>query len=182
MKPFFLLIALCFAPYLTTAEVIVYNTYQDYIADKGDHYQEFVKYKGNKIVVANEGTSESIKCSTIWGFKYSNALFRIYPEQNKPACLISEGKICYYENGYAHLGLLKDGHYDVFYVSGSQCYFSLSINSQMMAATGPPTAGNKKKMRQMIQEKPQVENLFNCIRKSFEPDITGPCVKAFEAR
>ncbi|MCL6265979.1 hypothetical protein [Flagellimonas myxillae] len=160
------------------SQVLVYNTYQDFLNqtpvqyDGLDNYRAFGEAMSLKVI--KNGETERIRCKDFWGFVYKDALFRV--DHNSPgsmiARLMSDGKLYYYENGIPHIDmLLKDSDSASYLASmGYTAYISTELDSEMI----PLTSGTnlidrkraKKKRKRFRKENTEHEELFNCIRNT----------------
>ncbi len=150
-----------------TKSLIVFETYDDYMAKKGTVYKgeykanTFIKAPGKKklfITFKNknkkaENRKVKIALKETWGFSLNGLLFRVDKKTSCPHYVRSQGKIYYYENGYAVLNKLKkkdpslevniehymdsDFHTDAatgqsfsFKTWGVVAYFSETLNSE----------------------------------------------------
>ena len=99
------------------AQVTVYRTFKEYERGKGEPYDDFDKWLTGatlnkvKYIFIKNGEKETILNTEMWGFKYKDVLFRIFP-LNKEWSLgkvMSTGKVTYYEFGWEHLRLAQKG-------------------------------------------------------------------------
>lgn len=116
MKKVLFLLASVLTYVASFGNVEVFKTLEDFKNNTPEKYSDELKYfaKGintgyeTTITVENNGIKKEIQAKDIWGFKYKNILFRTYKynlqnikgknESFGLAALVSEGKICYWEN------------------------------------------------------------------------------------
>ncbi len=90
---------------------------------------------------------------------------------------MSEGKIYYYENGLAHLTILKRNTKSGNFSTGTYCHFSKTINSPIAPAL--PTTTGGKHIKAFKNKHPEYKPLFNCIGKYYLPQMIRSCVRRF---
>ena len=107
-------VALCFGQVLM-AQAFVHTTSEEYLKLRtydptlpiGEPVGEFVDlypvFGQWTLFFIKDGLERKVKCKDIWGFTYKGILFRITDEGPIPVRLMTEGQVCYYENGIAHL-------------------------------------------------------------------------------
>lgn len=149
-------------PVFVTAQVIVYETLQDYQEDKGTSYDNcfgwskiFGKYQ---IRLKKDGKMVNVHCKKIWGFTYKDQLFRSTGESGKFGMLISERGVCYYENGVAHLDLLRFNKENINFPKDHFAYFSDNLGTELF----PYDSGNIKYLKEVL---PKHHDLFDCIKR-----------------
>lgn len=170
-------------PGTTTDVVITYATYADYQAAKGDtagSYVDLVPSMGqHTLVFSRQGEKYKVPCKDLWGFVFKGVLFRIEEEFHLPVRLMTKGAVCYYENGYAHLIMQRDGTEISFYDLGYQNYLSHDLESPIVRAVF--TASERSASGKFRAAFPQYEPLCTCIGERDELDHTRQCVVDFEA-
>ena len=124
------------------AQIKFYKTYENY---KNNIYEEFTKFKYNLLIegmyvnlklLDKNNETVIIQNKDYWGFTYKDNIFRFLTSTDSNnvnrfyVCLVSKGKVMYYENGLMHLNALvtnsKKGFYDF---SDGRCFFSKDLNS-----------------------------------------------------
>ncbi|MEO8588841.1 MAG: hypothetical protein ABI432_05685 [Flavobacteriales bacterium] len=164
-------------------QAITFATYADYQTAKGDTvgtYVDLVPSMGqHNLVFSRNGEKHKVPCKDLWGFVFKGVLFRIEDEFHLPVRLMTKGTVCYYENGYAHLMMQRDGTEHSFYDIGYQNYLSHDLESPIVRAifkTDDRSASGK--FRAAF---PQYEPLCACIGDRDELDHTRQCVVDYEA-
>lgn len=168
----------------SSASVVVYRTYQEYESNRGTAYDD---YKGATVqmgkvtmTLTKGGLEEKVKCSEIWGLTYNDKLFRI-DKMGSPVMLWSQGKVCFYENGTAHMEAMRKGREVATVSSGFVNYISHDLKSPVQEL--PIGMGQvKKEVNAFVAEQPESASLFECIGKINDPDKTRECVKTFEGK
>jgi hypothetical protein len=179
-----LLILLIFSSSLIYSQVTVYATYEDFKNQKGIEYDDFKNYLasigGTSIYLIKNGKTHKIKCNkNIWGFVYKDALFKVFQKYRQPVRLISQGKICYYENGFAHLTILKTGR-SSGQAQGSNSvlsFFSASLNSPIVPFKG---TDERSESGQLFNSDSKYKQLSGCLKKYMDIDFVRGCVSNFE--
>ena len=179
-----LLLSLCLLPFISQAEVIVFETFQDFVDQKGTTYDDYHGYShamgAVKIILKDNGKKVKIKCRDIWGFVYNDALFRTDHVHDQPVRLLSFGKICYYENGIAHLNMLKNDSESGSFSIGYYCYVSATIDGTLVPMPSTLLSDARKKIKKFKEANPQYKDLFDCIEKNYNYQNVRPCVEEFE--
>src|SRR5690606_19129909 len=116
----------------------------------------------------------------MWGFNYGDALFRIDKKHSQPTRVMNAGKIIYYENGIAHLSMIRDNSQSGSFSIGYYCYVSKNINSEMIPMPVRLISDARKRIKEFTEENPEYKNLFDCIEKNYNYFNVRPCVVAFE--
>lgn len=128
MKNYLLTLLTCLfmAAVANAEQILIYKTYQDYknntpttIDGDIDGFPDSspaLVYKSG-IRIKSNGKKEDYRCSDFWGFKFKDVLFRCFKFNLKYSkngqtsygfmALVSEGKICYWENGIAIIDILN---------------------------------------------------------------------------
>ena len=127
-----------------------------------------------------DSVERKVKCKDIWGFTYKGILFRITDEGPIPVRLMTEGEVCYYENGVAHLKMQRDNVELAEYEIGQSAYLSKDIKSPIVPARFKD--GDARSISGRFREEhPELERLCTCIGASEDMDRTRQCVVDFEA-
>ncbi|MGV3637560.1 MAG: hypothetical protein ACO1NQ_07915 [Flavobacteriales bacterium] len=132
------------------------------------------------LLFEKDGVKRKVKCKDIWGFLYKGVLFRINDEGPIPVRLMTEGTVCYYENGFAHLKMLRDDLEIAPFEVGNAAYLSKDLKGPIVPARFPEgdTRSGSGRFR---TEYPMLEALFRCIGASVEMDPIRQCVVDFES-
>lgn len=166
------------------SQVVVYRTFEDFQNEIGEEYDSLHDYSTffNQIKLIFKKGKKKVKipCKKMWGFSYKNALFRVHKKYSQPARVISFGKIVYYENGIAHLSMLKFGESFGQYDKGYAGYFSKSINSEMVPIPTQILSDAKRAIRRFKKEHPEYKELFDCLGKNYTQYNISPCLEKFE--
>lgn len=169
--------------FVGNAQVTVYKSYEDFQNKKGENYDDyhgFMHSAGNvKLTFKKEGKKNKIHCKEMWGFQYNEALFRI-DNNNQPARVISVGKIIYYENGIAHLSMIRDNKESGDFSIGYYCYVSKNINSELIPMPASLISDARKKIKKFKAENSEYKELFDCIENNYSYYNVRPCVEEFE--
>lgn len=164
-------------------QAIAFASYADYQAAKGDTVGTFVDLAPSMgqhtLVFSRNSEKRKIPCRNLWGFVFKGVLFRIEEEFHLPVRLMTKGAVCYYENGYAHLVMQRDGTELSFYDIGYQNYLSHDLGSSIVRAVFK--AGDRSSSGKFRAAFPQYESLCTCIGDRDELDHTRQCVVDFEA-
>jgi hypothetical protein len=166
------------------ADVYLKNRTADPYLPIGEAVGEFVDLYPNMgqwtLLFEKDGVKRKVKCKDIWGFMYKGVLFRINEEGPIPVRVMTEGAVCYYENGFAHLYMQRNdtelGEFEV----GHGSYLSKDLRGPMVPAIfkDDDTRSVSGRFR---TEYPQLEPLFKCIGDRDQMDTTRQCVVDFEA-
>lgn len=132
------------------------------------------------LIFEKDGAKRKVKCKDIWGFMYKGVLFRINDEGPIPVRLMTEGAVCYYENGFAHLYMQRDSTELAGFEYGHASYLSKDIKGPIVPAVFKE--GDQKSVSSRFRsEYPALEPLFKCIGVREEMDPIRQCVVDFEA-
>lgn len=180
----FILLLIIFSSSLIYSQVTVYLTYEDFKNQKGVQYDDYKNYLASigksYVTFIKDGKNYKIACDKkMWGFVYKNTLFRVFPKYRQPVRLISNGKICYYENGFAHLSMLKtgknsgqaQGEYSVL------SFFSAKINSPIVPFKG---TDERSESGALFNSDPKYKQLSGCLKKYMDISSVRYCVDSFE--
>jgi len=148
------------------AEVLVFETYQDFTnkkATKYDEFRGFMHVSGNfKLLIRHNNKKESVKLKKIWGFTVKDALFRVGTKKYHPVRVIKVGEFVYYENGFAHAKISDNDSESASFQWGYFTYISKSINSEIIPIhyLGP--------FKKFGREHPPAKEFVDCVRKGRE--------------
>lgn len=132
------------------------------------------------LLFEKDGVKRKVKCKDIWGFLYKGVLFRINDEGPIPVRLMTEGAVCYYENGFAHLKMLRDDLEIAPYEVGNAAYLSKDLKGQIVPARFQE--GELRSVSARFRtEYPMLEPLYRCIGEQAEMDPIRQCVVDFES-
>lgn len=173
-------LAFLFLPSSTYAGITIYETYEDYQADKGEKYDSYHNHltiAGSvRLILKKGGKKMKVNCKNIWGFKYDDALFRVDSKFNQPTKVVHEGDLIYYENGLAHLDMIKQKTEFVALQVGYFSYFSKDINSELVPVPAQGQNGGKR-WKKFKGENGKFRKLFNCVDESPIYYSIRECVK-----
>lgn len=131
-------------------------------------------------MLQKDGATIPVKCEDIWGFSYEGAIFRIDPKYKQPALIWSMGKLIYYENGLAHLTLMRDEAKEAEVGLGYFCYVSKDLTSELVPMPGQKLSDAHKKIVKFKEENPQYRKLFDCIGDDYHYAYVRSCILAYE--
>lgn len=161
----------------------VYMSYTDYAQRKlksMDDFENFSDTLGKAVLTfTKSGKKIKFNCSEVWGFQYKYKLFRCDPN-GIPVRVISAGKIAYYENGLAHLEMIKYDKEEGKYTRGFCCYASANLLSRIFPF--PPNMNNEayKEIEKFKRDNKQYAKLFKCIESDYNTSKIPDCIKKFE--
>lgn len=166
------------------ADVYLKNRTADPYLPIGEAVGEFVDLYPNMgqwtLLFEKDGVRRKVKCKDIWGFMYKGVLFRINEEGPIPVRLMTEGAVCYYENGFAHLYMQRDSTETAIYEQGYGAYLSKDLRSPIVPARFK--AGDIRTLSGRFRtEYPALEPLMKCMEGREEMDPLRQCVVDFEA-
>ncbi len=166
------------------ADVYLKHRTADPFLPLGEAVGEFVDLYPNMgqwtLLFAKNGVERKVKCKDIWGFMYKGVLFRINDEGPIPVRLMTEGTVCYYENGFAHLYMQRDSMEVGTFEVGHASYLSKDIRGPIVPAVFKE--GDTRSVSSRFRtEYPALEPLFKCIGTRAEMDPIRQCVVDFEA-
>jgi hypothetical protein len=171
---YLLLLMLSLASYKLLAQdsIYVYSTYTEFKTDKGNFYNT---YDGMKVVFGKTSvyfkynkTDAKFNVADIWGFSYNGTLFRTDKRTGQLVCLVSRGKICYYENGQAYLDALSNNSNTGTYSSGYKCYVSPDLNSPLTPFPSQPLSDARAMIKKFQKDHPEYDSLFALIDKDYD--------------
>jgi hypothetical protein len=179
MKYLFTLILLASVSLQTVAKddysLVVYETYADYQAKKGEALFEFIGFDWTlgilnvyyRVKRKEEGRKNLTK---YYGFSVGDQFYRII--KSKPYRVLMQGKIIYYENGLAHLNMLVGGEDEYGVEQGDWHLISDNLNSEMVEF---PSA----KAQKTFGDRADLTALFECVDKlrKKKTDKIRDCVK-----
>lgn len=136
IKLFLLLSVHCLVISTYAQKLTVYNSYQDYTDKRGDIYDEYdnlsTSFSGYTLRLYKGEEKVKVLCRDIWGFEYGGNLFRIADSKSGFPCMLrSSGKVCYYENGTAHINMIRDKSKNGQTIQGGIYYISETITSSI---------------------------------------------------
>lgn len=165
------------------AQVTIYRTPAEYQAGGGEDVGDFVDIvpvMGQyNLSLLRDGEKHRVRCKDIWGFTYKGVLFRITEEGHLPVRLMTKGSLCYYENGFAHLVMIRDGTELESFDVGNRSYLSRHLEGEVVPAVFKEgdTRSSSARFRQAHS---QFEPLFQCIGDRDDLEHTRQCVVDFE--
>ncbi|HNU56270.1 MAG TPA: hypothetical protein PKN30_06720 [Flavobacteriales bacterium] len=132
------------------------------------------------LLFEKDGVKRKVKCKDIWGFLYKGVLFRINDEGPIPVRLMTEGEVCYYENGFAHLRMVRDDLEVATYDVGNAAYLSKDLKGPIVPARFK--ADDTRSPSGLFRtEYPMLEPLYRCIGDNDQMDPIRQCVVDFES-
>lgn len=162
----------------------VFATHSDYVQHKIKPMDDFVMLVDTLgsffIIFEKKGKKQKVECSKVWGFQYKFKLFRCNGAKHPPARVISNGKITYYENGPAHLDMLKNETSEAHFSEGAYCYFSVNLLGNMLEMPSKFSREVYGDVEKFKTKHKQYKKLFSCIETNYNPAKIYDCVKAFE--
>ena len=171
------------------AQLTIYKTYDDYknnIGEKHDNSYEFVRFGGGTgspgyLLFFKNKNGDKIKiiCGEIWGFTFKNDLYRIGVDR-VPAVLVSNNKICFYKDGYAHLLALSERPIQIL---GSEYYLSKDLKTDIISLPLYKTKANNKlavAIKKFTSQYPDTRELLNCFGGADNWDDMLDCFNKFD--
>jgi hypothetical protein len=163
-----LLLTLSFTVFSKNDSILVFKTYNDYVNKIGESYDHMVNYYGTvkmKITVSKNNKENTIECKKIWGFSYNGHLFRTEERTGQVGELIVKGNMCYYENGIAHLEMIRHNTNHENFSLGYHCYLSKDLSSKLVPFADPaqPDPDADKQLKKFKKANPQYNDLFKAI-------------------
>jgi hypothetical protein len=148
--------------------IIVFTTYENYVNKIGESYDKMVNYYGTvkmKITVSKNNKENTIECKKIWGFLYNGHLFRSEERTGQIGELIVKGKICYYENGIAHLEMIRNNTNHENFTLGYHCYISKDLSSKLVPFTSSdhPDADADKQLKKFKKANVEYADFFKAL-------------------
>jgi hypothetical protein len=168
-KKIILLNFLAFSLSFSFAQTGLYKTYEDYKKgnlEKMDEIKQWVTANMNVSYVnfiSPDGSIVKYKPKDYWGFVYQGNLFRSRGNHDY-ACLKDSGKIFYYENGHAWIGIIKHDTKNGTAPrlgNDSYAYVSKDIASDIYAF--PASIMEKGPYKKFKSEYPEYEDLYDCL-------------------
>ncbi len=172
---------------LLAVENQFFKTYAEFKAGKGTKFDEIPSLwssgfgKGITITFEMNGQNEKVQSNDIWGFVYKDALYRIAVLDQLPVKLISNGKIHYYENGWAHIIMARNGTTEGD-VLGSKCYVSENIYSEIINLPENKVVKKLPRIVELMASFPEYVTLFECMGKGYDIERIRKCISTFEAK
>lgn len=164
---------------------MLFMTYNDLKSGKGIPYDELYLMspfgKGLVVSFMANGKKEKHHTKEFWGFIYKDALYRVAQCDMQLVKLISNGKIHYYENGWAHISMAKHDS-NTGEVVGSKCYVSKGINTPIFNLPENKVAKKQDDIKGLMASNPEYVPLFECIGKGYDIERIRKCVATFEGK
>lgn len=150
-----LVIAILLFPCVCKAQVEIFKTVEDYEENISTKYSGDVEYfidfsfkvnPGSGIKIGIKDSITKIYFTDLWAFKYKNQFFRISNGDYEvttsndrvrrdvllPVVLVSNGKMCYWENGVREIDFLRNGNEKKSTINfQNTLYFSSNIDSEI---------------------------------------------------
>ena len=168
--------------------IIVFKDYASYTAMTGEHYNKMLGYTNGvvnvNLILQQNGIETKKKCKEIWGFLYNGNLFRTDIRTGQVAKLISKGKICYYENGIAHLKMIRDKTTSETFSIGYYCYVSKNLETKLAPFPSPEVqvSDASKQLRKFKKENPEYDPLFKTMNKPYQYYEVKQRISEYEKR
>ena len=158
----------------TSAQLIIYKTYDEYKNKGGEKYDESYTYDhgsgsdsfGGYIVVFSNDKKDKVKitCGKIWGYSYKGMLFRITESKKVPVALLNMGKVCYYENGFAYMKTAgADSAQSVNIYLGGVSYLSKDLQSEVILIPTGYSSEGASEMKKFKKEHPETSEMVDCL-------------------
>ena len=112
------------------------------------------------------------------GFKYNGHLFRTDHVGNI-ARVMATGDFIYYENGGAHLQMLRFNKNEGDFNSGYACYLSKDLSSDMCPLPSTTISDARKMFKNFKDKYPEYEELYECIGKRTNYEHVRECVQEY---
>lgn len=144
-------------------QLVLYRTYDDYKAGKGESLGEFMGYdwtlgKLRVFWYADEKKKKVVDkdVSAYYGVTIADRLYRIIG--TKPYAMLQQGKFAYYENGFGHMNMIVENEGKAEVEDGKYCYISKDLQSELFDI---PNAKAKK----AFADRTELVGFFDCIEK-----------------
>ncbi len=169
-----------------TAQVLLYPTLEAYRTHTGEAVGAYVGLtparRDHVLTVEKNGERREVPCSTLWGFRYGDVTYRINPDERyAPLRLWTQGGICYYENGFAHLRMQHERVEQVMFAEGQghRSYVSKDLQGPIVPAVFRE-GDERSASGRFRKEHPQYAPLYPCIGADDDLDRIRQCVVDFE--
>ncbi len=181
MKKWILAFFLLAGSIAANAQTGFYYTYQDYLNDSIQSMSDISRVghtlgRVNIIFENNKGKEEKVKASAMWGFMYKGHLFRS-DKFGSVAMVVVQDSFIYYENGLAHLDMLRYNLKEGNFSAGYACYLSKDLGSEMCPVPSAPMSDARKLYKKFKEDHPQYAELFECIGKKTNYEHVRFCVQ-----
>lgn len=190
---------LCFFPFITIQlflslqfnaqdSIIVFKDYNSFTKKIGESYDKMLGYtngvKNMKLVLQKNNAEHKVKCEEIWGFFYNGHLFRTDIRTGQVAELILKGKICFYENGPAHLEMIRDRKSRGEFSIGYYCYVSKNLETPLAPFPSPYVTFSdaNKQIKRFRKANPEFEELFKNMKGDYEYTAVRSQIIAWEKK
>jgi hypothetical protein len=167
------------------SQVTVYYSFDDFKNEKGevfDDYKHYFMASAVTLTFVKNNKNHRVKCKKMWGFTYKDALFRVDEFNKVPARLMSHGKIFYYENGIAHLDMLKNNSQSGSSPSSFMVFFSKSLETPVVAFTSNKTMVARIPYQKFKKNYPEYKELYDCMNGDYYISNTRECVYSFQGK
>lgn len=182
----FLTLSLLLMTFIANAQVTIFRTFEDFKNQEGEQLDSY-SYTMNsigtiKLVFMKDGEKVKFKTREIWGFFYKNAFFRIDEITQLSLRVMSAGKVIYYENGAAHLTMLRDDKNSGSFSDGNFSYISQNINSEIIPINWRINKKRKNPYLKLKEENPESKELFDCIEKDIDYKNIRECFEKYQGQ
>ncbi len=186
MKPFIVILFSTILSLVANAQTGIYDTYEDFKKDNMRVMKDVARanYAMGKYTIVfedNDGKDVKVKAKNIWGFKYNGHLFRTDHVGNI-AMVVVQDDFVYYENGGAHLQMLRTKKNEGDFTSGYGCYLSKDLGSGMTPLPGATISDARKMYKNFKEDNPQYEELYECIGKRTNYEHVRKCVEQYVSK
>ncbi len=167
------------------AQTGIYRTYADYEKNNLEVMDDWMTYTYTMLKVTvsfkDKGKKIDVPCSSIWGFKYEGKLFRCDQVYSLPCRVINVGKVVYYQNGTAHMNMIKTKSNEGLIDIGFRQSFSKTLNSEMICFDNAHRSEIKKQRKEFLKANPEFQQLFDCAGEANKTDIFGgkKCIEEY---
>jgi hypothetical protein len=166
--------------------VIVFKDYASFLNNTGEFYNEMMGYSNGVVKVTlylkKNGLETKVPCKDIWGFMYNRRLFRTDVRTGQMAMLINKGRVCYYENGIAHLVMIRDKTTKETFSMGYYCYISKNLETPLVPFPSPEVqvSDAHKQIRKFRKENPEYDNLFERFDRNYRIQHVRDVIEEYE--
>lgn len=143
-------------------QLIVYNTYEDFVADKGENYgfntgTSNDSWGGNRIHVGDAQADKAINTNNFWGYKIGDYLFRMNKYSLRvPMLVLNVKEKVFYVDGYVFLrkAIYNESGGSSFRESDG-CFYSDDLNSEVFEIT---------KLIKKEKDNPKLKEIIECLK------------------
>lgn len=168
----------------------VYKSYDDFVNDRIEPMQDtvgFIEFNLGSTLkfLTPQGSEVKYKPKDIWGFLLKGSLFRT--DGNITLYVADTGKIFYFENGGAHIRMLRKEVKNAVTATGYLAYISSELNGKLYRmpdfANGATfVVGNRKQYNEFKKKFPEHEEFYDCLGSSVDYLDMRQCAKEYNGR